>query len=36
VDEVAQQLDGVTDPELFRKFTLWLVTKSPEKGLSVS
>jgi len=36
VDEVAQQLDGIEDPELFKKYALWLVKRSSEKGLSVS
>ena len=36
VDEMAQQLDGVKDPDLFLKFTLWLTQRVPEKGLSVS
>ena len=36
VDEVAQQLDGVTDPALLRHYALWLIGRQPEKGLQVS
>ena len=36
VDEVAQQLDGVTDPAVLRQYALWLIGRQPEKGLQVS
>jgi hypothetical protein len=36
VDEVAQQLDGVKDAELFVKYILWLAQRAPDKALSVS
>ena len=36
VDEVAQQLESVTDPVLFRQYALWLVSKDADKGLAVS
>lgn len=35
VEEVAQQLDGMQDPELFKKYILWLVKRSPDRGLSI-
>ncbi|WVQ83199.1 hypothetical protein IAT38_005338 [Cryptococcus sp. DSM 104549] len=35
VDELAQQLETVKDPELFTKYILWLVGKSPTKGLNI-
>lgn len=36
VDEIAQQLETVSDPDLFRQYTLWLVGRDPNAGLSVS
>lgn len=36
IDEIAQQLDGVTDPEVFRKYTLWLAARAPDAALNVS
>ncbi|KAK8864291.1 hypothetical protein IAR55_001537 [Kwoniella newhampshirensis] len=35
VYELAQQLDSVKDPETFTKYILWLIGKSPSKGLEI-
>ncbi|OCF40481.1 hypothetical protein I317_05719 [Kwoniella heveanensis CBS 569] len=36
VEELAQQLESVKDPQLFLKYALWVVEKRPTRGLSVS
>ncbi|WVQ99304.1 hypothetical protein IAU59_006436 [Kwoniella sp. CBS 9459] len=35
VEELAQQLESVKDPQLFLKYALWLVEKRPTRGLSI-
>ncbi|ORY34108.1 hypothetical protein BCR39DRAFT_518520 [Naematelia encephala] len=35
VDEIAQQLETVTDPGLFRRYTLWLVERDADKALAI-
>nr|XP_018263192.1 uncharacterized protein I303_04685 [Kwoniella dejecticola CBS 10117]OBR85350.1 hypothetical protein I303_04685 [Kwoniella dejecticola CBS 10117] len=35
VEELAQQLESVKEPELFLDYALWLVKKKPSRGLSI-
>ncbi|OCF74776.1 hypothetical protein I204_05158 [Kwoniella mangroviensis CBS 8886] len=35
VEELAQQLESVKDPQMFLEYALWLVNKNPSRGLSI-
>ncbi|WVW83780.1 hypothetical protein I302_105801 [Kwoniella bestiolae CBS 10118] len=35
VEELAQQLESIKDPEVFLEYALWLVKKKPSRGLSI-
>ncbi|WRT66239.1 uncharacterized protein IL334_003192 [Kwoniella shivajii] len=35
VEELAQQLESIKEPELFLNYALWLIKKKPSRGLSI-
>ncbi|WWC70320.1 uncharacterized protein I206_104270 [Kwoniella pini CBS 10737] len=35
IEELAQQLESVKEPEMFLNYALWLVKKNPSRGLSI-
>lgn len=36
MEEIARELEYVKDPDLLRKYALWLVARDVDRGLSVS